>query len=129
MEHALAIANPRMVSGPRSEGPPVTPPLPSSYSAKASSVSPDTLAVFGEISILVVPKWPSRFEDLEVFVKFRPGLRGGERHGNPWVLEDESVPVRGAGDRKPVRVPWCPPQKRSPAECGVGDDGQSELVA
>jgi hypothetical protein len=55
---------------------------------------------------------------LEVFVEFGPRLGRRERHDHGGVLEDEAIPIRGAGDRKAWRVVGGRPQERPPAADG-----------
>jgi hypothetical protein len=67
---------------------------------KFSRMPPHSLAVLGKHQVFCFRQWLGRGEDLEVFFKFRSILWNSERHGHGWVLENESVPGRGARDRE-----------------------------
>ena len=62
-------------------------------------MSSDPLAVTGEQGVVIVPKRPGRVEYTEVFFQFRLRPGRGERDRDGRVLENEAVPVRGAGRR------------------------------
>ena len=61
----------------------------------------------GELGLKFVCKEAKRKrleQDLEVFVQFRPGVRGRECNRDCRVLEDETVPGRGRRRDEPRRV-------------------------